>query len=74
MKLKWIFIILLMAYTLDAFSSVDGFQEIIADNTISQTKLAAEIQRLLGIKHEKTLQNMTDIESVALKGYNLRVY
>lgn len=74
MSLKWIFIILLITYTADAFSSVEGFEEIIAENSVSQNKLASEIQYSLGIKHEKTLQNITDSESIALKGYNLRVY
>ena len=74
MSLKWIFILLLTVYTIDVFSSVDNFNEILADGTKNQNQSANDLKQSLEVKTEKTLRNLTEYETVALKGFNLKIY
>jgi hypothetical protein len=67
MSLRWIFLVLLFAYGVSVFASVENFNEMIEQTTKEQNQLAAEIQFHLDITNEKTLE-ISRTESVALKG------
>lgn len=74
MSLKWIFVMLLMVYAVNAFSSVESFHHLINESTQAQRQLAFEIQKSLGIQKEKTLEQLTESDSVSLEGFNLKIY
>ena len=74
MSLKWIFMMLLMVYAVNAFSSIESFHHIISESIRSQRQLAFEIQQSLGMKKEKTLEQLTESDSVSLEGLNLKIY
>lgn len=56
MGLKWIFVVLLSVYAVNAFSSIETFHYLINKSTQSQRQLAFEIQKSLGIQKEKTIE------------------
>lgn len=74
MSIRWILLVLLVAYGLNAFSSIEHFNEIIISTQQDQQKLAAELQTQLGIKNETNSNQITDSKSVASKSFNLRLF
>ena len=74
MSLRWIMLVLLVAWGVNAFALISDFNEIIAETAIDQHELAAEIQTQVGVTKEKTLKTLTEKDSVALKGFNLRIF
>jgi predicted PurR-regulated permease PerM len=67
MSLRWIFLVLLVAYGVSVFASVENFNEMIEQTTHEQNQLAAEIRSRLENTNEKTLE-ISRNESVDLKG------
>ncbi len=74
MSIRWIMLMLLMAYAVNTLASIDDFNETINSSDRDQKKFAAEIQTQLGITNEKTLIKTTEKDSVALEGFKLRLF
>ena len=74
MSLRWIFMTLLFAYAVDAFSAIDNFDQLIRENNCSQLKLASKLHTKLELKKQKTLDILSESDSVSLEGFNLKVY
>ncbi len=74
MSLRWIFLTLLLAYAVDAFSAIENFDQLIRGNTNSQFQLASEIQIQVGLKKAKTLESLSEVDSESLEGFNLKVF
>ncbi|MBC7741035.1 MAG: hypothetical protein H7061_02480 [Bdellovibrionaceae bacterium] len=70
MSIKWIFAILVFMYSFNMFAADIQFDELIEESHQDQMRLAAEIQRHLGIVNEKTLKDRT-ASAVSLEGFNL---
>ena len=74
MSLRWIFLTLLFAYAVDAYSAIENFDQLIRENNRSQLQLASEIQTQLGFKKQKTLDILSESDSASLEGFNLKVF
>ncbi|OFZ28755.1 MAG: hypothetical protein A2622_06640 [Bdellovibrionales bacterium RIFCSPHIGHO2_01_FULL_40_29] len=74
MSLRWIFLVLIFAWGIHVFAAIEDFAAIVAESIQNEKMLAAEIQSHLGFQKEKTLEYLTESESVALEGFNIKVY
>ena len=74
MSIRWIMLVLLVAYGLNAFASIENFNEIIISAQEDQQKLAAELQAQVGILNEIKPKHTIESKSVASEGFTLRLF
>lgn len=74
MSLRWILLILVVAFAVDAFSAVQDFNQMIAQTEHDQRQLAQEIHSQVNDTNEKALESLSQSELHALKGFNLKIY
>ena len=74
MSIRWIMLVLLVAYGLNAFASIENFNEIIISVQEDQQKLAADLQAQVGVLNEKKPKYPTESKSVASEGFTIRVF
>ncbi len=73
MSLRWVLLVLLVAYRVSVFASIENFNELVHEAVRDQHTLEAELQNQLGINNEKTLRFITENDSVAPKGFKIRL-
>ena len=73
MSLRWFLLVLLVAYGVSVFAAVENFNELVHEAVRDQHTLEAELQNQLGINNEKTLGFITENDSVAPKGFKIRL-
>ena len=73
MSIRWIMFVLLVSWGINSFALIANFNEIIVETAIAQDELASEIQNQFGAT-KKTFETLTEKDSVALKGFHLRIF
>lgn len=72
MSIRWIFLVLIFAYGISVLAAVEDFNQIIADSSKEQIRLAIAVQDQLQDTKQKTLEN-SGSESIALQGSILKI-
>lgn len=73
MSLRWVLLVLLVAYGVNAFAEVENFNQLVSEAVRDQNRLAAEIQTQLGISNEKTRELISESNSVTNEGFKIRI-
>lgn len=73
MSLRWLFLVLLVAWGVNAFGAIENFNQIIVETITDQETLASEIQTHMTEQKEETLESKTDTESVASEGFKSNI-
>ena len=73
MILRWVLLVLIVAYGVSVFAAVENFNELVTAAVRDQHTLESELQTQLGMNNEKTLELISGNESAAPKGFKIRI-
>ena len=73
MSLRWVLLVLIVAYAVNVFAAVKNFNELVREAVRDKHTLESELQTELGINNEKTLKLISGNDSAASKGFKIRI-
>ena len=77
MSLRWVLLVLVFAYGINALAEISQFNEIIEQNIEDQAQLEFEIRTHLAaypVQKEKTLVGLSEPELISLEGFNIQIF